>query len=352
MIKFNETTISADASIIFLCGTKYNRKNIRDKRIILKEYLEKNFPSLNVLILEEHFVFGKKAGYLSYDDIFMNNLSDIEEISAAFASGIIIIHESISTGAELAAFASNEFLVNKICVLEPDSTGIEERKISSFLELAYFGDGSTIERITYYPQVYPYRISKDHIEKHTNFVNNKITPILGGKVNRFIEKCNAELDIRFEKMLYKKINYDKGVVSYALENNRGLVYVPGRVVLYQVMGLLNCDEIRASIRKFDKLHSHISFLDKQYRNVMMTTIQGKEVHEIVGVDVIVKETNKDVREVIAYSLYMMQALGLISIQTRNGLNKVVFKNDTQEYMKDFKNLVVDRKDELLELLDV
>lgn len=84
----------------------------------------------NILSLE-------KRGIFELWWYFLKNLNDIETLSAAFANGIIIIHDSISTGAELAAFASNEMLKDKMCVLEPDSTGIEERKISAFLELAF-----------------------------------------------------------------------------------------------------------------------------------------------------------------------------------------------------------------------
>ncbi len=83
----------------------------------------------------------------------MKNLRDIEELSAAFAS--------------------NAMLESKTCVLEPDSTGIEERKISAFLVLAFFHEKTKVHRITYYPEVFPYHISKAHIEKHTRFAGNE-----------------------------------------------------------------------------------------------------------------------------------------------------------------------------------
>ena len=95
MYKFNEITIDDDKGIIFLCGTKYKKESVYDKRNVLKKYIEEHYPRKNVLILEEHFVFGKREGYLSYDDIFLKNLNDIETLSAAFANGIIIIHDSI-----------------------------------------------------------------------------------------------------------------------------------------------------------------------------------------------------------------------------------------------------------------
>lgn len=128
MYKFNEIIIGKENNIVFLCGTKYRKGERTDKRNVLKRYINDTYPTMNVVILEENFVFGNRSGYLSYDDIFMKNLNDIEEMTAAFADGIIVIHDSISTGAELAVFASNEYLENKLCVLEPDSTGIEEKR--------------------------------------------------------------------------------------------------------------------------------------------------------------------------------------------------------------------------------
>ena len=55
MYKFNEITIDDDKGIIFLCGTKYKKESVYDKRNVLKKYIEEHYPKKNVLILEEHF---------------------------------------------------------------------------------------------------------------------------------------------------------------------------------------------------------------------------------------------------------------------------------------------------------
>lgn len=351
MRKFNEVNIDSKKSIVFLCGTHYRERDIKDKRNVLKKFLNQEYPELNVLILEEHFVFGKRRGYLSYDEIFMKNLNDIEEMTAAFSDGIIIIHDSISTGAELAAFASNDFLAEKICVLEPDSTGIEERKISAFLELAYFGDDSKIERITYYPEVYSFDISRGHVEKRTNFTKNMITPILGAKIKKFVDRCNNGLSIRFEKMVCRKINHDRGAVSYTVDGGKLLVYVSGQVVLYQMMSLFTDSEVKKELREKRKLYQHVSYLHALYREVLCSTIQEKVVKDIKDVEVIEKETNKEVRNVIAYSLYMLQALGVISIHKENELNRIVFRKNAVEYLKEFQDAIGHRRDDILELLN-
>lgn len=351
MYKFNEITIEADRGIIFLCGTKYKKKSVEDKRNILKKYIESKYNLKNVLILEEHFVFGKKKGYLSYDDIFLRNLSDIETLSAAFANGVIIIHDSISTGAELALFASNELLKSKLCVLEPDSTGIEEKKISSFLELAFFGEKSEIERIIYYPEVYSFKISNNHIEKRSKFMNNKITPILGRKICNFIEQCEADIPVCFEEMIYKKVNTDSGIISYTNSENNIQVYVSGQVLLYQIIGLLSIDFIRTNLRKRRKLYQHIDYLHNQYKEILCNTVQKKVKFEIDEISIFIKELNVNVRDVIAYSLYMVQALDLIEIKTENNLHKIIFKKKLDIFLRNIQPIISEENDELLELLN-
>ena len=43
MYKFNEITIDDDKGIIFLCGTKYKKKSVYDKRNVLKKYIEEHY---------------------------------------------------------------------------------------------------------------------------------------------------------------------------------------------------------------------------------------------------------------------------------------------------------------------
>lgn len=351
MYKFNEVTIDADKGIIFLCGTKYKKESAYDKRNVLKKYIETKYPLKNVLILEEHFVFGKREGYLSYDDIFLKNLNDIETLSAAFANGIIIIHDSISTGAELAAFASNELLKSKMCVLEPDSTGVEERKISAFLELAFFGQESHIRRIVYYPEVYSFEISEKHIEKRTKFVNNTITPVLGQKICDFIDYCKLDLDIRFEEMKFKKVNNNLGIISYSKKDDELQVYVSGQVVLYQVMGLLSINHIRKNLRTKKRLYSHVDFVCDQYKKILLNTIQKKLKLVVNEILVNIKEINVELRDVIAYSLYMLQALKLISMSKEKELYKISLKKNLDTFLDSLQGIVSEEDNELLEFLN-
>lgn len=356
MVRFQEIKTKQLHSIIFLCGTNYRRDSKNDKRNVLRDYIEEKFPDKKAIILEEHFVFGKSSKYLSYDEIFMKNLCDIEELSAAFADGIIIIHDSISTAAELAAFASNPLLQNKICVLEPDSTGLEEQKISSFLELAFFHEKSEITRIPYYPEVYAHHISKNHIEKHSIFFENSITPVLSGKIDQFLGRCGKTVSVEFEKMLYGKPRSDPGVISYRFEGKELYVHLSGKILLYQVIVMVGRKEIKEELERERRLNEHVTLLTKRYREILRDTIQGLEREEAKDIHIRVRENHSSERDVIAYSLYMMQALKLLEFQREEDDSdcssyRIRTKSGIREYWKNLKGLVSEEADMLAELVD-
>lgn len=350
MFKFQEKRITPQARIVFLCGTKYGKKSESDKRNVLKKFLETDCRNIKALILEEHFSFGKAGGLLSYDDIFMNNLRDIEELSAAFADNIIIIHDSISTGAELAAFASNAMLESKICVLEPDSTGIEERKISAFLELAFFHEKTKIHRITYYPEVFPYHISKEHIEKHTRFAGNEITPLLGEKIKTFLGECDDLLDIKFRKAYFGRVDSSRNIISYSVEDDALKVNVSGQVLLYQVIDMMSLAEVRTEVRKPKKLYEHVDFVNKMYCQILRNSIEGSITEKVSEIHVYVKENKEsqcESRKVVGYSLYMMQALGLIELKKVSGLCRISVEKEMEAYWDGMGGMLVEEADDAL-----
>lgn len=355
MFKFQEITLTTKNNIIFLCGTKYRKKSKDDKRNVLQEYIESKFPKIKVIILEEHFVFGNAKGYLSYNEIFMKNLCDIEELSAAFADEIIIIHDSISTGAELAAFASNFLLHSKMCVLEPDSTGVEERKISAFLDLAFFNKDSDIKRIVYYPEVYSYYISKEHIEKRTNFAGNRITTVLAGKIDKFLNECTREVIIKFEKNIYGKVNADPGTIAYGIEKGKVDVNISGQILLYQIIAMVKLDHVKKELRKEKTLYQHIDFMHQEYKSILMQSIQDLTTKNIETIHIVIKENGSKSRSVVGYSMYMMQALDIIEIKKHSmakaTLYKVSIKGNIKKYWNDFSGLLIEKSDALMRLVD-
>lgn len=343
---FNEMNEFSELLIVFLCGTKYKRHADNDKRIIMKKYLQKK--NAKVIILEEHFLFGKSnKKYLSYNEIFMKNLQDVEMLTASFAKKIFIIHESISTGAELAVFASNDFLHEKLCILVPDSTGIEEEKISTFLKLAYFQKESNIHKITFYPETYVHEISTQHVEIRTNFNNNSISQNLSLKIDEFLQrKMQDDIEyIRFSKMKYAKPDRNLGIISYRKIGDKvAEVYISARVVLYQVISLFSDDDFRREVRTVKKLTKHVDYIFDSYKDIMKDTISEFLVNHLEAINIIVKEVNIKVRNVIAYALYILQALDAIKIlQLDNNGIKFEISSSFSENIGNYNSLVVKKK---------
>ena len=138
----------------------------------MKKFLLDSNINCQTVLLEENFVFAKnKKGYLAYDNIFVKNLSEVESLAALYADKIIIIHETLSTAAEIGMFAGNKSLTSKICILFPDDISIEENKISAFIKLAFFNNNDTKNdkpnRIKYYPDIEIHRSSVNKSEYHT-----------------------------------------------------------------------------------------------------------------------------------------------------------------------------------------
>ena len=124
--------------VVFLCGNKFVGQEKNDKRSILKKYIEENAADFYSIILEENFMFKNATkSYLSYDNIFLKNLFQVEQLASIFADKIIIVHETLSTAAELGMFAHDADMMKKICLLVPDSMSIEENKTTAFIKLAY-----------------------------------------------------------------------------------------------------------------------------------------------------------------------------------------------------------------------
>jgi len=136
---FRENSIENEYRYIFLCGTKFDAKNKADKRIVLSEFLKNENRFYKPIILEENFVFAKNSKkFLVYDDIHMRDLYQVEMLTNYLADNNIIIHESISTGAETGLFLSEQQSVTKTCLLLPDEMAVEENKLGQFFKVGIF----------------------------------------------------------------------------------------------------------------------------------------------------------------------------------------------------------------------
>lgn len=358
MLVFKEKIRYADPlNIIFLCGSKFNTKSGKDKRIILKEFLSQNINNSRMVILEENFVFSSSSKkYLAYDDIFLKNLLEVEKLAALFADKVIIIHETISTAAEIGMLAGDIELTPKICVLVPDDISIEENKVSSFIRLAFFNDKAPVSymprKIVYYPDVEVHRSSKNKSEYHTFFYQNQIGENLGNQILDFVTKPSVERDIKIKKAIYGKTYIDKGTVSYSIieEDKKINTSLYADVLKIHLLSMLSVDAFKSSLRNEKDIKDHVTDIESNYKQILVDTVCCIEGLDSSGysiqVDIIdIKSCN--LRQAIGYFLYMLQATELVKLeqQTDNlasNIRKVRFSEQLDVYTDEFKDYIYEK----------
>ena len=186
---FTEQEFSNEYRYIFLCGSHYAKTDKCDKRNVLREFLKKEKLSYCPIILEDNFIFAKsKSRLLRYDDIHMKDLYQVEMVTNYMSDNNIIIHESISTGAETGLFLSEEQAAKKTCLLVADIMSIEEDKLGQFIRWAFLETENPIEVIRFYPRVENNVISADVRYWHTYFWEDKIGTNLANTLRSFLEK--------------------------------------------------------------------------------------------------------------------------------------------------------------------
>lgn len=355
MLVFKEAIQYVDPlNIIFLCGSKFKPQSGKDKRIILKEYLARNLINSRMVILEENFVFSSSSKkYLAYDDIFLKNLLEVEKLAALYADKVIIIHETLSTAAEIGMLAGDIELTPKICVLVPDDISIEENKVSSFIRLAFFNEQDQVSckprKIVYYPDVEIYRSSKNKSEYHTFFYQNEIGEKLGNQILDFVNKPKVERDIKFKKAIYGKNYNDNGTLSYSINEaeKRINISLSAGVLKIQLLAMLSIDVFKSSLRNEIFIKDHVTNIEDKYKQILVNTvcyIEGLDSSEYsIQVDII-DTASCNLRQAIGYFLYMLQAIELIKLeqQTDNlasNVRKVRFSEQLNLYIDEIKDYI-------------
>lgn len=333
--------------IIFLCGSQYSVNDNTDKRNVLKTFLEQNLTGVRPIILEEHFQFRvTDTKYLSYDDIFLKTLSEVEQLAALFAKRIIIIHESISTGSELGMFAINPDLINKICLLTPDTISIEENKVTNFIRLAFMKDKTkNISNITYYPDLEVKRISSDKSNYFTFFHNNKIGKNLGEKLIQFIDITNDNQKLSFVNSRFDKPNDDTHKIAYHVdEANKVInVYIHANALKIQLFSLLFLNNLRNECREKHPISKHVTCFEKTYKSIVKNTVSdltGIEQNRY-NLNIILNSSICNLREAIGYYIYLLQATGLIGLKCKDNpkLRKMTFTHELNNYKQFFANYI-------------
>ncbi|SDB24959.1 hypothetical protein SAMN02910317_01202 [Ruminococcaceae bacterium FB2012] len=308
-------------NIIFLCGHHLKKDTSDDKREILMKYCSENCSPCQPLILEKKFNFGYNKKYLSYDHIFLNNLTKVEKLTSLFSDKIIILHETISTAAELGLFAGNDSLKSKIYVITPDNISIEEDKISGFIKLAFFkhGDNDQLnEPIIFYPDTIVNKTSEYKSEYYTFFHNNQISSNLGRKIDEIIKPINSSkiIQIRNSKNGIFSSNYNS--LDYYIDRNKKIIIISIgqfnlRFFLYSAMCQKECMK---ELGKSKLLKDHVSYIEDycyQLLNNSVSHYSGTILKDYTVKCLIKDFPTYTFRESIGLFFYILQAIGYIGI---------------------------------------
>ncbi len=356
MLVFDDTfKVCDEINIVFLCGNKYLTSDESDKRNILKNFLIANCINAKPIILEENFIFGKtNKKHLSYDNIFLKGLAQVEELASLFADKIIIIHETISTAAEIGMFAINKSLSKKICLLTPDDIAIGEKKVSAFIKLAFLNSNDSSVRINrniiYYPDIEVNRLSPEKSDYHTYFHDNVIKDNLASQILDFTSKHSNESKLTFKHNKYKNQNLNTSGIDYYIENDTLHVNISINYLRSLLLSMFYVDSIRKELRTLKKIKDHTTFLCKEFGEILCNTISLIEGFSPNGIDVKITINNTicKYRQAVGYYLYLLQAIGFIGLEYQEEnedltIRKVRITNELDEYSDRFKGLIVDKR---------
>lgn len=341
---FNEINVEKPFYIFFLCGAEYNKTTPeKDKRIILKNYLSSNskiFP----IILEENFIFKSTTKqYLSYDDIYMKSLLDIEILMCFFSDFIIIIHETMSTAGEIGVFGSNPKLSDKILLLVPDKYQVEEEKISGFLKYAFKNRITYLNQEDFYPVSKINYISAELKNYHTFFVNNKIGSNLSKKIDNYVNRClrTTNIELRIDNTKISRIENTNKIMYYINKKEKiiKLFLISSDILLY-IISFFSNQKIVDEMRELNTLKELVLFIKDLFIDTISNTICEKEkiIKKEYNISVLVPfRPNVEFISVIGYSLYLFQAMELLILPHDN--ENITIKREMNELAKKYSAII-------------
>lgn len=312
---FKEQELLNDYQYIFLCGSHYTRSNKQDKRNVLRGFLKKENANYYPIILEDNFVFRSESSrFLLYDDIYMKDLYQVEMVTNYLSDNNIIIHESISTGAETGLFLSEESAIDKTCLLLPDEMAIEESKIGQFIRLAFLQEPNSTTVIKFYPRIERNILSNDVKYWHTYFVEDKIGRNLGNQILEFLERKKIIYKIKFTK---NKDKVKEGFIHYKKQNTTLEITLLPRILLNCIAAIFNISELSKRIFNAEEkeLKEYIEDIKECLFEVFIQTIEEKTGENFERCSIHAKMNIKRVyiSGIIGMCLYLFQAAGFINI---------------------------------------
>lgn len=311
-----EATYELKLNSIFLCGCKYNSVDFDDKRKALKCFIENQYKdrSTRVIILEEccNFLLNKsrRDGVLYYNDVELLNLFEIELLASLYANKIYILHETISTAAELGLFAGCQILRPKICLIVPEQSW--KKVMPTFIRWAFYMEGACLLEQpikfkaklkgdkTYFPPLSA-SDSADFVNNLNSNLSKIRNPLYTGiskpKYNRFSDTSQNNV----EYILTDKLEFHIGVDALKV----------------QLLSMFLKKEIKTELRKAKRLINHVNYLKTQYAQLLFDAVKSVEGENcknippryfIKGID------NCDLPKAIGFFLFWLKATNLIDFK--------------------------------------
>lgn len=312
---FKEQELTNEYRYIFLCGSQYKSKSKQDKRNVLRDYLIEKNQLYRPIILEDNFIFQKDSSrYLRYDDIYMKDLYQVEMLTNYLSDYNIIVHESISTGAETGLFLSEKDALNKTCLLVPDETAVEEDKVGQFIRLAFMRKPNVLRVINFYPRVEKHILSNDVMYWHTYFYKNRIGRNLNKELQKFLKTADQTYEIKFTRTMEK---VEEGYIHYKRNKQCLEITALPRILLICVAAVFSIDELSKKIFSAEQkeLKEYINDIKEFLSKVFKNTIEEKtgEHFEKCSVHARMNVNNVYISGIIGMILYLFQAAGFIEI---------------------------------------
>lgn len=313
---FKEQEFQKGYRYIFLCGSHYIKNSKMDKRNVLREFLKEQNINYRPIILEDNFMFRKRTDrFLMYDDIYMKDLYQVEMLTNYLSDNNIIIHESISTGAETGLFLSEESALRKTCLLLPDETATEESKLGQFIRLAFLKEPNSAQVIKFYPRIEKNILSNDVRYWHTYFINDKIGKHLGNQILNFLGTKDLIYKIKFTK---NKERINEGFIHYYKKRNNTLeITLLPRILLDCIVAIFNINELSKKIFTSEgrEMKEYIKDIKNCLNEVFIQTIEEKtgEHFEKCSIQAKMNIRRMHISGIIGMSLYLFQAAGFIDI---------------------------------------
>lgn len=339
--------------VFFLCGSSFKDEE-SDKRIVLRDTLEKSFKkNYKALILEDHFIFNSRdSRKINYNLIGLKSLKDIEIMTSFLSDMIIILHESISTAAEIGLFSHRKDMLEKMLLLIPDELSAEESFLSGFLRLAYdnkFFENYNIRYLTYYPEFLSFHQSNNIQKFHSRFNENQV----GERLLKKMEKT-----LPSETLIIKKIKRKRGYYTirencYTEQDGKFTVFLDSNTLKALFISLFSLVDVRNKLRekmnirynsksmhdKVKVVNHFVNNLKKIFQSTMEATLTKITGIEVSSMKIKIINSDSDFNTSFIFLFYLFDAFKLVSVVSENLSPHITITSELATLSNEYKVLI-------------